>query len=167
MLVLGAVLALAVPVTGIVTGRWRLQPILSGSMSPKIPSGALVLATPQRPSAIRVGQVVAYHAPIPGHRLIAHRVVAVLAYGRRPVIVTKGDANTVADPWHARIAGTQICVVRYSVPVLGSVTLFVQRTWPLLTLALLVAVALTTALRRVWTRPVDVTGVQGDVVTHP
>jgi signal peptidase I len=149
-LVVVAVAALAVPVVGNLSGRWRLLPILSGSMAPRIPTGSLVLATPEPASEIQAGDVIIFHAPAAGHRLIAHRVVAVLEHGPRPVVQTKGDANSAPDPWQARTDGGRIWTVRREAPLLGYVTVFTQRSWPFLILVLGIAAIAIRALRRIW-----------------
>lgn len=152
-LVVVAVAAVAVPALGTLTGRWRLQPILSGSMAPRVPTGSLVLATPRPAAAIRVGDVVVFRAPIAGHRLTAHRVIAVVSNGPHPVIRTKGDANAAADPWQAKLEGGRIWVVRRDVPLLGYVTIYTQRSWPFLVLVLVIGAVVIHALRRIWARP--------------
>jgi signal peptidase len=149
-LVVVATAALAVPVVGHVSGRWRLLPILSGSMAPRIPTGSLVLATRKPASAVRAGDVIIFRAPVAGHRLIAHRVVAVLEHGPRPVVQTKGDANSALDPWQARTDGGPIWTVRREVPLLGYVTIFTQRSWPFFVLVLGIAALAIRGLRRIW-----------------
>jgi signal peptidase len=149
-LVVVALAALAVPLVGSLSGRWRLLPILSGSMAPRIPTGSLVLATPEPASEVRVGDVIIFRAPVGGHRLIAHRVVAVLEHGPRPVVQTKGDANSARDPWRARTDGGRIWTVRREVPLLGYVTVFTQRSWPFLVLVLGITAIVIRVFRRIW-----------------
>jgi signal peptidase I len=149
-LVVVAAAALAVPVVGHLSGRWRLVPILSGSMAPRIPTGSLVLATPEPASEVRAGDVIIFRAPAAGHRLIAHRVVAVLEHGPLPVVQTKGDANSALDPWLARTDGGPVWTVRREIPLLGYVTVFTQRTWPFLALVLGIAALAIRGLRRIW-----------------
>ncbi len=162
-LLLLALAAVAVPAVGILTGRWRLLPILSGSMAPGIPAGSLVLVTPSPPQRIRVGDVVVYKIPIADHRLIAHRVVAVLARGRRPLIETKGDANARLDPWHARLQGEKAWLVRAEVPLLGYPALFAKRAWRFLLLAGAVFLLVAAAIRRIWS---DSSHTEGAGGTH-
>jgi signal peptidase len=152
-LVVVAAAALAVPVAGNLSGRWRLLPILSGSMAPRIPTGSLVLATPEPASEVKTGDVIIFRAPTADHRLLAHRVVAVLEHGPRPVVQTKGDANSALDPWRARTDGGRIWTVRREVPLLGYVTVFTQRSWPFLVLVLGIAAIAIRVLRRIWTEP--------------
>ena len=123
----GAPLAVAgaviVFVIGPATGHWRLLPILSGSMSPRLGVGALAVATPEPPRSVRAGQVIVYRIPVGSHRTIAHRVLEVVRGGPEPIVRTKGDANRTADPWQARLTGSTLWVVRGSVPLLGYPTI--------------------------------------------
>lgn len=72
----------------------RFEPVLSGSMRPGVQPGDLVVLKPVPVKQLRVGEVIAYLPPrqtVP----IMHRIVSINANG----IITKGDANRVADPW--------------------------------------------------------------------
>ncbi len=96
-----AMLGLAVLV---VTGHLRLQPVLTGSMAPRFPTGTLVAVTPVVASSLRVGDVVMFVPPrpygTPSGGPVMHRIVAVdQAPGGRLTLRTKGDANAVQDPW--------------------------------------------------------------------
>lgn len=101
------------------TGRYATLTVLSGSMRPTIPEGAVVLVTPLRPSEIRVGQILTYAVPEGDHQVVSHRVVEIVRAGDRPVIRTQGDANDAPDPWLAEVDGDTAWQVRYSVPALG------------------------------------------------
>jgi signal peptidase len=103
------------------TGRYRTLTVLSGSMQPGIPVGAVVAVAPERPSQLRVGQVVTYRIPVEDHRVVTHRVVRVVHGGDRPVFQTKGDANDAPDQWLAEINGNTVWRVRQVVPYLGLV----------------------------------------------
>ena len=84
----------------------RLEPVLSGSMRPGIQPGDLAVVQPVRISKLRVGEVVAYLPP--GRATpVVHRIVSIDAHG----MVTKGDANPVADPW-GRVRTQQTSVDR-------------------------------------------------------
>jgi signal peptidase I len=150
------VLALAsvcVPAAGLVTGRWRLLPVLSGSMGSQLPVGSLALATREPVSSVHVGEVIVFNAPIGDHHLVAHRVVRVLRQGARPTVETKGDANTSADPWRAQLAGPSLWTVRGHVPLVGYAAVYARRSWGLLLLALAVSILLAFSLRALWRRP--------------
>ena len=61
-------------VFGNATGRFRLAPVLSGSMSPTYPTDSLVVATPIPSDDVRVGDVVLFNAPADGNPLTMHRI---------------------------------------------------------------------------------------------
>jgi signal peptidase len=72
----------------------KLEPVLSGSMRPGIQPGDLAVVRPVPIGEVHVGEVIAYLPP--GHTTpVLHRVVDMNSGG----IITKGDANNVADPW--------------------------------------------------------------------
>lgn len=150
-----AVIALLVSLTvlGSVTGRWGLEPVLTGSMRPGIQPGDLVLVTPEPVGAVRPGQVVLFKPPGNGEPVV-HRVVSVDELGGVPAIHTKGDANNVADPWNARLDGSRAWRVSAVIPRLGYLAVAehhpaVRRA---LTLALLAA-GVATGLAVIWRRP--------------
>lgn len=101
------------------TGRYRTLTVLSGSMAPGIPVGAVIVDTPERPDQIRVGQVISYQIPIADHRVESHRVIQVLPDGEHPAIRTKGDANRAPDPWTAVVTGSTVWRMRKVVPDAG------------------------------------------------
>jgi signal peptidase I len=70
----------------------RFYGVESGSMSPALGQGDLVIDSPTTPATeFRVGEVITFH-PTPGYTT-THRIVAIDAVG----ITTKGDANASAD----------------------------------------------------------------------
>jgi signal peptidase len=72
---------------------WRAEAILSGSMTPQVQPGDVVLVSSLPPARIRLGEVIAFKDPAMP-RVLVHRVVAVLADGD---LRTKGDANAAPD----------------------------------------------------------------------
>jgi signal peptidase len=100
-----AVAALLLFAIGPRTGAYRTVTILSGSMAPAFSAGDAIITTPISASAIQVGDVITFHAPIEGRPVVTHRVIDVDQERGRPVIRTKGDANDAADPWEARLEG--------------------------------------------------------------
>ena len=114
----GAVLVLALVGVGPVTGAYRLATVLSGSMAPGMPVGSVVVLVPEDPAGVRVGDVITFQAPMPGHPVVTHRVVEILEGGHHPVLRTKGDANPAPDPWAARLTGDRawrrVTVVPYA-----------------------------------------------------
>lgn len=72
--------------------------VLTGSMSPTIPPGSVVLIRPvEDPSALAPGDVITFQAAPTTRSLITHRVVRFQPDTTPPSYVTKGDANAGAD----------------------------------------------------------------------
>jgi signal peptidase len=145
--------AVALVVTGTLADRWRVVPVLSGSMRPSIVEGAAVVAVPAPLSSVERGDVIVYTPPGATH-LLMHRVVEVVEPGPRPVVRTKGDANRAVDPWRARLAGTAVWKVRAVVPWWGRVVLVAGR--PAVRFAMIAAAAALVAivgLRAIWAAP--------------
>ncbi len=116
---LGTALILAVCCVAIprATGAIPMT-ILSGSMAPSIPAGALAVIRPIDGWRARVGEVVSYQPEAGAPTLVTHRVVAVSTSARGARTLTlQGDANGApddpVDP--AQVRG----LVVYSVPYLG------------------------------------------------
>jgi signal peptidase len=101
------------------TGWYHVETVLSGSMRPTFGPGDLVVVTPEPVRNVHVGQVLSYHIPTGDKHVQTHRVVRVLRAGAHPIVRTKGDANEAADPWTAKLDGSTAWQVRFSVPKLG------------------------------------------------
>lgn len=105
---------------------YRTATMLSGSMSPHIKPGDVVLDVPEPLSAVRVGQVLTIETPTATHFVDSHRVVQVIRRQGGVFIRTKGDANPVRDPWTAKLQGKVAWRVVAVVPKLGFVINFVR-----------------------------------------
>lgn len=92
--------------------------VLSGSMTPAIETGDVVVAEPISPLSARVGDIVTFQDPEGGGKLISHRVQSVVASGASVRFVTRGDANTSTERWNVAADG-QIGKVVYRLPKLG------------------------------------------------
>jgi signal peptidase I len=107
------------------TGWYRTLTVLSGSMRPTFAPGDMVVAAPKPAADLQVGDVLVYSIPIGDHHVESHRVVKIL--GRNPLeVVTKGDANTSADPWTAQLSGDQVWTVSTDVPRVGQAILWLR-----------------------------------------
>jgi signal peptidase I len=95
-----------------------IRPVLTGSMRPDYGPGALLLTREVPTSSLRPGMIVLL-VPPGEHAAYAHRITSVSGTPNAPVITTKGDANKVADPWHARITASRVSEVVGSVPGVG------------------------------------------------
>src|SRR5207237_377441 len=74
---------------------------------------------PEPPGHVRAGQIITYAIPISDRHVETHRVVRILRGGDHPVVITKGDANTAADPWKAELRGDKVWRYRFRLPSLG------------------------------------------------
>jgi signal peptidase I len=119
-LTVSAVLGVVCLVTLAVCSVLGIRPLVvtSGSMSPTITTGSLVLARDTAATEVEVGDVVAVGLPAGGR--VMHRVVHVVPAGDgsgQTVLTLKGDANGTPDsqPYVVRRVGE----VRLHVPWLG------------------------------------------------
>jgi signal peptidase I len=78
---------------------WKTLTILSGSMSPAIEVGDIVVTRPVRPVALAPGDVVTFRDPDGSPRLITHRVVDVRMIDTGAAVETRGDANPTSELW--------------------------------------------------------------------
>lgn len=102
-------------------GLYRPVTVLSGSMRPTFSPGDTVIVTPEPVSAVRVGQVISYQAPVGARQVETHRVIRILQGGADPIVQTQGDANNHPDPWTARLEGATAWRLTAVVPHLGYV----------------------------------------------
>jgi len=117
-----AVLAFAVLAIGPHVLGYRTMTMLTGSMSPQIDPGDVVVSTPLDVQDVTEGMVISYHIPIDDHRVVTHRVVSVEHGTDGSITVqTKGDANDAVDPWQATLKGDTAYQVRAVIPELGNV----------------------------------------------
>lgn len=96
VLLVGTVGALAIAVYPTVTDGQSLT-VLSGSMEPHVPVGAMVFTHPVDPADVVPGDVLTFARPSSPDELVTHRVIAVQGSGPTLSFTTQGDANDVAD----------------------------------------------------------------------
>jgi signal peptidase len=148
---LGAGLAILFLVVGPVLGLYQTRTVLSGSMRPTFGPGDVIVVTRMRAEAVRVGDVISFHAPLAPHQVETHRVTDVLRRGHEPIVETKGDANDSLDPWQAELHGGTLWRYRLRVPLLGYPLLLLREPWARhVTVLLLPALLALWALARVW-----------------
>jgi len=114
----------------------RFYAVESGSMSPAMNAGDLVIDLPTTPtSKYQVGEIVTFH-PTPGY-ITTHRIVAVEADG----VSTQGDANSTPDLGQVppeNIVGRVVAVV----PFVGRLALFLRQPGGLVALLLVMGFTL-------------------------
>jgi signal peptidase len=88
--------ALGIALYPVVTGGSALA-VLSGSMTPGLPVGAMAFVRPVDPATVEPGDVITFQRAPGAPELVTHRVVAVDDSSGSPVFTTKGDANEEND----------------------------------------------------------------------
>ncbi|MGY1663365.1 signal peptidase I [Geodermatophilus sp. SYSU D00705] len=97
VLLAGTGAALGLVVYPMVTGGQALA-VLSGSMTPGLPVGAMVFTTPvEDPATLQVGDVITFQREPDSPELVTHRIIAVDTSSGTPVFTTQGDANEDPD----------------------------------------------------------------------
>lgn len=120
LLVVAAIAGILLLAFGPVVLPFRSYAVVTGSMQPAIPAGALVFVTPTAPSQLKVGDVITFAPPGRGGQLVTHRIFAIQQADGKRVILTKGDANPAADAWELQPTPTSWRYV-FFVPTLGYV----------------------------------------------
>ena len=92
--------------------------VRSGSMTPTIETGDLVVSRSISPMEAGIGDIVTFKDPEGSGRLISHRVRAVRERDGRSYFVTRGDDNNAVERWNVPDSGT-IGEIVYRVPKLG------------------------------------------------
>jgi signal peptidase I len=112
--VLGLLLAAALPAA---LGATSMV-VRSGSMTPAIRTGDVVVVKPIAPTDAAIGDIVTFKDPVGSGRLLVHRVRAISRSGDQVEVITKGDANPTQERWRVAADGT-IGTVAYRIPLLG------------------------------------------------
>ena len=95
--------------------------ILTGSMTPLMPPGTVVVTKPVPFSEVRVGDVVTYQIKSGEPAVVTHRVTAVDLADGTTTLRTQGDANSAAD--QETVQEKQVRgVVWYWIPAVGYLT---------------------------------------------
>lgn len=133
--------------------------VLSGSMTPTIRTGDVVVVRTIAPTEAAVGDIVTFEDPAGGDRMLVHRVRAISRSGDEVEVITKGDANSTQERWKVAADG-KIGTVVYRVPALGFAVGWINspagRVGLLIVPALLLAAML---LMRIWRPRADPEGV--------
>ena len=92
--------------------------VRSGSMTPAIETGDIVVTREIAPAEASVGEIVTFKDPGGGGELITHRVRDTERRGDRVSFLTRGDANNTFERWNVAVDGT-IGRVAYRLPMAG------------------------------------------------
>jgi len=119
-----------VPKTG-----WKALNVLTGSMTPAIPRGSIVIIHRVDIHTLKVGDVVTYIDPYNTKETITHRIVTVTKNGQIPAFVTKGDANKTPD--REILGGNIVGKVEYHAPKVGRVLAWARKPIGLIILVII------------------------------
>ena len=100
------------------TNYFRVMTVLSSSMEPTLPRGSLIISFPESLSAIQIGDIITFYPP-DQQSLETHRISRIIRPGSQPVVQTKGDANTVPDPWQLQLLTTPVWKESIMLPQVG------------------------------------------------
>jgi signal peptidase len=116
LIVLATVVVVAA--VGPIAGWWRYEVVKSGSMAPTMRIGGVAIVEPEPISKVHVGQIIAFEPPKETYVRV-HRIISLIHRGDQVWVVTKGDANNVADPGPVRLEGKTVYAERAFVPYVG------------------------------------------------
>jgi signal peptidase len=151
-LLAGTVLAAVAPQLA----GYRSFTVRSGSMTPAIETGDVIVTEPISPLSARVGDIVTFVDPEGTGKLFSHRVQSVRAAGEDVAFVTRGDANTSTEHWRVPADGS-IGKVVYRIPKVGYALAWIDSPPARLALIAIPALLLLwAALVRIW-RPEEAT----------
>ena len=121
-LLLTVMVALAVLLVGVRVVGLTPYTVLSGSMVPTYPVGAMIYVRAVAPQDIQVGTPLTF--TLPGGTVATHRVHELVTVNGETQYITKGDANDTLDPPVSfdRVIGTPV----FSIPLLGYLSAWLQ-----------------------------------------
>ncbi len=117
-------------------GNYKLYAVMSGSMSPKIRTGSIVVVKPI--TEYKVGDVVTYKTSGSTDKT-THRIVEIQTVNNEKVAITRGDANNAPDT--KPVKASQIVGKEYfSIPCLGYVLQYIKTPVGLILIIIIPAV---------------------------
>ncbi len=126
-LLVAAVVLLAIALVGVRLFGLQVYTVLSGSMEPAYPVGALLYDKKVDPAQLRPGDVITFM--LDEDTIVTHRIVEVVPDEEDPSVIrfrTKGDANAAEDGslvHYKNVLGTPV----FAIPKLGYFANFVQQ----------------------------------------
>lgn len=118
LLVVGAVATLAIALVGLRLAGFRTFTVMSGSMEPEYPVGAMIYVRPVDYQSLQVGDVISYVAN-DDKVVVTHRIAEIEVDENDASVWrfrTKGDANTASDAklvHYKNVLGTPVIVIPF------------------------------------------------------
>ena len=121
---IGAIALLLIVSVFPITGNYKLMIVQSGSMTPAIKMGSVVVAKPAE--NYQIGDVITFGPYTRTQAPTTHRIYDIKVTDGNPVYITKGDANNAPD--QREITKRDIVgKVLFSIPYLGYAVDFAKR----------------------------------------
>jgi signal peptidase I len=106
------------------SGKWEIQPVLSGSMRPGFPIGGVVVAQRVPTASLQVRDVILFHPPGEPQTTYVHRIISLERVAGVDVVRTQGDDNRFPDSWTLHLNGRWAYEARFTIPLLGYVAVW-------------------------------------------
>lgn len=110
----------------ILSGKWQIRPILSGSMQPGFSIGGVAITQTIPTSQLKVGDVAVFHPPFMNSTTYIHRIISISKSNNHYIIQTKGDDNPTKDPWLLQITSKNSYITRFTLPFIGYLAVWVH-----------------------------------------
>ncbi len=126
LVVLGVIVVFLLSLTvGPLLLPYKALTVYSGSMEPTIHTGSVAIDVPIASQDVKVGDIITFVRPDNQNELVTHRVVAIETGPSGRAWVTRGDANSVNDPWRVAASGAGY-KYWFSIPYCGFVLVWLQ-----------------------------------------
>jgi signal peptidase I len=126
LVVLGVIVLFLLSLTvGPLLLPYKALTVYSGSMEPTIHTGSVAIDVPIAAQDVQVGDVITFVRPDNQNELVTHRVIQIETGPSGRQWITKGDANSVADPWRVPASGSGYKYY-FSIPYCGFVLVWLQ-----------------------------------------
>ncbi len=126
LVVLGVIVLFLLSLTvGPLLLPYKALTVYSGSMEPAIHTGSVAIDVPIAAQDVKVGDVITFVRPDNQNELVTHRVRAIETGPSGRQWITRGDANSVDDPWRVAAVGAGYKYV-FSIPYFGFVLVWLQ-----------------------------------------
>ncbi|MDZ5254349.1 signal peptidase I [Clostridium sp. LIBA-8841] len=110
--------------SGVSIGGYRVYDILTGSMSPTIKPGSLVVVKETSPNNIKENDVITFKSDITNN-ITTHRAIKIINNNGNIEFITKGDANNTQDPMPLE-GSLLVGKVMFQIPYLGGILRSIQ-----------------------------------------
>lgn len=120
-------------------GGYRFMTVLSGSMSPVIEAGDIVVVKPFKHDDTNVNDVITFRDG--SSSIVTHRIIDIVKSENETLFQTKGDANNISD--QNLVSSEQVVgSLLFRIPNGGHVANFIKSTTGMISLAAILLISL-------------------------